>query len=55
MPNKKTHYADDEIPIFDEAVIHKRGDYGTGDYEVQVDSDKDLEYIMSLIKQVVQG
>lgn len=31
------------------------GHYGTGDYEVQVDSDKDLEYIMSLIKQVVQG
>lgn len=29
------------------------GHYGTGDYEVQVDSDKDLEYIMSLIKQVV--
>ena len=27
MPNKKTHYADDEIPIYDEAVIHKRGDY----------------------------
>lgn len=31
------------------------GHYGTGDYEVQVDSDKDLEYIMSLIKQVVQA
>jgi predicted transport protein len=29
------------------------GHYGTGDYEVQVDSDKDLEYIMSLIKQVL--
>ncbi len=27
MPNKKTHYNDDEIPIYDEAVIHKRGDY----------------------------
>lgn len=27
MPLKKTEYADDEIPIFDEAVIHKRGDY----------------------------
>lgn len=27
MPNKKTFYADDEIPIYDEAVIHKRGDY----------------------------
>lgn len=31
------------------------GHYGTGDYEVQVNSDKDIEYIMSLIKQVVQG
>jgi len=31
------------------------GHYGTGDYEVQVDSDKDLEYIMSLVKQVVQS
>ncbi len=29
------------------------GHYGTGDYEVQVDSDKDIEYIMSLVKQVV--
>jgi integrase len=27
MPLKKTDYADDEIPIYDEAVIHKRGDY----------------------------
>jgi predicted transport protein len=29
------------------------GRYGTGDYEVQVYNDKDLEYIMSLIKQAV--
>lgn len=27
MPLKKTDYADDEIPIYDEAVIYKRGDY----------------------------
>ncbi len=27
MPNKKTEYSEDEIPIYDEAVIHKRGDY----------------------------
>ncbi|MDH6300916.1 DUF5655 domain-containing protein [Polynucleobacter sphagniphilus] len=27
--------------------------WGTGDYEVNVNSDKDLEYIMSLIKQVL--
>jgi predicted transport protein len=29
------------------------GHHGNGDYEVQVNSDKDLEYIMSLIKQVI--
>lgn len=29
------------------------GHYGTGDYLIAVDSEKDLEYIMSLIKQVV--
>lgn len=29
------------------------GHWGTGDYEVAVSDDKDLEYIMSLIKQLV--
>lgn len=29
------------------------GHYGTGDYEIVIDNDKDLEYIISLIKQVV--
>lgn len=29
------------------------GHYGTGDYEVHVTNDNDIEYIMSLIKQVV--
>ena len=29
------------------------GHYGTGDYEVQVSNDNDLEYIMSLVKQAV--
>ena len=33
--------------------VSKIGRWGNGDYEVQVDSDKDLEYIMSLIKQVI--
>lgn len=28
------------------------GHYGTGDYQIVVDDDKELEYIMSLIKQV---
>ncbi|WP_182350989.1 DUF5655 domain-containing protein [Legionella sp. PC1000] len=30
------------------------GHYGNGDYQIQVDNDNDLEYIMSLIKQVVK-
>ena len=30
------------------------GHYGNGDYQIQIDSDKDLEYIMSLIKQLVK-
>lgn len=33
--------------------VSKIGRWGNGDYEVQVDSSKDLEYIMSLIKQVI--
>jgi predicted transport protein len=33
--------------------VSKIGHWGNGDYQVQVDSDKDLEYIMSLIKQVL--
>jgi predicted transport protein len=33
--------------------VSKIGRWGNGDYEVQVDSDKDLEYIMSLVKQVI--
>lgn len=35
--------------------VSKIGHFGTGNYEVQVNSDKDLEYIMSLIKQVVHA
>lgn len=27
MPSKKTNYSDDEIAIYDEALIHKRGEY----------------------------
>lgn len=30
------------------------GHYGTGDYEIQVTNDNYIEYIMSLIKQVLQ-
>lgn len=30
------------------------GHYGNGDYQIQITNDNDLEYIMSLIKQVVK-
>ncbi len=29
------------------------GHRGNGDYQIQIENDKDLEYIMSLIKQVL--
>ena len=33
--------------------VTELGHWGTGDYEIQVTDDNDLEYIMSLIKQVL--
>ena len=33
--------------------VSNTGHWGTGDYEVNVNSDKDLEYILSLVKQVL--
>lgn len=30
------------------------GHWGNGDYKIQVENDKDLEYIMSLVKQAIQ-
>lgn len=33
--------------------VSEKGHWGNGDYQIQVDTDKDLEYIMSLIKQSV--
>lgn len=33
--------------------VRNTGHWGTGDYEVNVNSDKDLEYILSLIKQAI--
>jgi predicted transport protein len=33
--------------------VSQVGHRGNGDYQLQVDSDKDLEYIMSLFKQVL--
>ncbi len=34
--------------------ISKTGHYGTGDYEIHVQDDADLEYIMSLVKQAIK-
>ncbi len=33
--------------------VSKVGHWGNGDYQIQVENDKDLEYIMSLVKQVL--
>jgi predicted transport protein len=33
--------------------VSKLGHFGNGDYQIPVNSDKDLEYIMSLVKQVI--
>jgi len=33
--------------------VQNIGHYGTGDYQIEVTSDKDLEYIMSLVKQAL--
>jgi len=34
--------------------VSEKGHWGNGDYQIQVDTDKDLEYIMSLIKQAIR-
>ncbi|HEY1060064.1 MAG TPA: DUF5655 domain-containing protein [Daejeonella sp.] len=34
--------------------VSEKGHWGNGDYQIQVESDKDLEYIMSLIKQAIK-
>jgi predicted transport protein len=36
------------------ADMSQIGHHGTGDYEVHVQTDNDLEYIMSLIKQTLK-
>jgi len=30
------------------------GHWGNGDYKIQIENDKDLEYIMSIVKQAIQ-
>lgn len=34
--------------------VSKKGHWGNGDYELQVNSDENLEYILSLIKQSIK-
>lgn len=34
--------------------VSEKGHWGNGDYQIQVETDKDLEYIMSLIKQAIK-
>jgi len=34
--------------------VSEKGHWGNGDYHIQVETDKDLEYIMSLIKQAIK-
>jgi predicted transport protein len=34
--------------------VSGKGHWGNGDYQIQLDTDKDLEYIMSLIKQSIK-
>lgn len=49
--NVKTGSLDDAKKLARD--ISKIGHWGNGDYEVKIDSDKDLEYIMSLVKQAI--
>lgn len=49
--NKKVGQLDDPKSITRD--VSKIGHYGKGDYQVQVEDDANLEYIMSLIKQVL--
>lgn len=49
--NKKAGQLDDPKSLSRD--VSKIGHYGKGDYQVQVEDDTNLEYIMSLIKQVL--
>jgi len=50
--NKKAGLLDDPKKLSRD--VSKIGHYGKGDYQVQVEDDTDLEYIMSLIKQSIK-
>ena len=50
--NLKKGKLDDPKNIMED--VSEKGHWGNGDYQIQVDTDKDLEYIMSLIKQSIK-
>lgn len=50
--NLKKGKLDDPKQIAED--VSEKGHWGNGDYQIQVDTDKDLEYIMSLIKQAIK-
>jgi len=50
--NLKKGKLDDPKQITED--VSEKGHWGNGDYQIQVDTDKDLEYIMSLIKQAIR-
>lgn len=49
--NKKAGQLDDSKKLSRD--VSKIGHYGKGDYQIQVEDDSNLEYIMSLIKQTI--
>jgi predicted transport protein len=49
--NLKKGKLDDPKKIMED--VSEKGHWGNGDYQISVDSDKNLEYIMSLIKQAI--
>lgn len=49
--NLKKGKLDDPKNIMED--VSEKGHWGNGDYQLQVDNDKNIEYIMSLIKQAI--
>lgn len=50
--NLKKGKLDDPKQIAED--VSEKGHWGNGDYQIQVENDKDLEYIMSLVKQAIK-
>jgi predicted transport protein len=47
------HYGEIDDPKKLARDVSNVGHYGNGDYQIQIDNDNDLEYIMSLVKQLL--